>query len=177
MPEDNSGPSSLSISGGGLLGKQLPNQPQQTDNRGGLGVSPDLIKTSLGQRSSRQQDYTLPPLKDWKFSVDNDFVEFVFPTVTDQKSIMPSSDATSVLCERCVNLNFWQGGFAISDKIDALEDRATRCDFCRLLTICITSKDRENGEMQFERNENESVLVPTEKPYPVLSIFRVPGEL
>ncbi|KAJ8117109.1 hypothetical protein OPT61_g1616 [Boeremia exigua] len=83
-------------------------------------------------------DYTLPPLKDWEFNVDNVFAETVLGTIGTQVA-MPEPRGRASLCSRCFGLNFWAGGFKMEDTLNSLSKRLTTCDFCRLLFETIES--------------------------------------
>jgi hypothetical protein len=82
----------------------------------------------------------------------------------------------SKLCDRCTGLNFWAAGFALKDRIAALEERSQGCEFCTLLlSACRETRILQQGIICFERNQS-NLIIPGGDPLPVLSIFRSPGK-
>jgi len=115
--------------------------------------------------------YTTPPLKDWKFMVDNDFAEDL---LTDGHTVFPlPSVPHGKFCDRCSHIDFWEEGFMLKDSMESLSGRAEQCDFCRLLSTRGT-EELKGGLVQLERKGSN--LMHTSNPFPVLSIFRSPGE-
>jgi serine/threonine protein kinase len=117
-------------------------------------------------------DYSLPPLKDWQFPVDNRFADAVALRVPDA-TFVPRLRKTPKLCERCEKLDFWTGGFFIDDDVSSLLVSAQTCDFCRMLQDA--RRDEDTGateQVRFERKESNLLL--TGDPFPVLSILRAP---
>ncbi|KAF2026798.1 hypothetical protein EK21DRAFT_115421 [Setomelanomma holmii] len=130
------------------------------------------ITTGVMQRSIKA-DYSLPPLESWNFEVDNDFAVKVTKYI-GVDSHPASSAATTNLCRRCIDLNFWSSGFAIEDDVTELAKSAALCDFCRLLHQVSSDIDRPQSEkVRFERSQ--SVITVTGSSFPVLSIFRSQG--
>jgi hypothetical protein len=117
-------------------------------------------------------DYTLPPLKDWEFQVDNLFAEKVVKAVGAQAFSSRESN-TPRLCTRCKERNFWKGGFSIEVEASVLEERAPNCDLCRMLhEIYDQAEDPKGGRARFLRDQ--SSLIMAGDPYPVISIVRSP---
>lgn len=129
------------------------------------------ILSNHTDRSIRLADYTLPPLKDWEFNVDNVFAE----QLVGQIQAMDVDHKRGVLCNRCIGLNFWAGGFSMGDTMAALVERSESCDFCRLLAkACGGSGNVVDGRVQIERKQSNLVLLGDS--FPLLSIYRSPGE-
>jgi serine/threonine protein kinase len=103
-----------------------------------IGPSPPIsvpemtLKSGVLGRSIDTSDYALPSLKDWEYTVDNDFAGDVYDHFTEVR-LLPPVSSQSRLCGRCSTLDFWQPGFVIEDTADILEDRSKRCAFCKLL--------------------------------------------
>jgi serine/threonine protein kinase len=133
-----------------------------------------LLSGVLG-RPIRTSDYALPPLKDWEFSVNNHFAQAL--TARVKRSKWPSSpNRHTKLCDRCLNLDFWVGGFTFDDTVLALEDRSETCEFCKMLGEVSAKEDGpKRVAVGFERKQ--SVLLIVGEPFPVLSIFRSLGKL
>ena len=120
-------------------------------------------------------DYALPPHEGWEFHVDNAFAEKVLAQIGPE-AMRPQSSNSVALCSRCENLNFWDGGFVIEDKRPDLQDRSNTCDFCRLLWgVCNTADGVKGPKVEFVRNESTLRLLGSHS-FPVLSMFRSPGE-
>jgi serine/threonine protein kinase len=132
------------------------------------------LLTGVRDRSTRTADYTLPPLKDWEFIVDNKFVDDLLLPRVEYEALVPHAPQPAQLCDRCTSLDFWIGGFTLIDDWSALESRAEQCDFCRLLSSFRPEGGSGSGLIQLERKQSN--LVPTAHPFPTLSIFRAPGE-
>jgi hypothetical protein len=138
-----------------------------------LAASQEPMLSGVLGRPIRTSDYALPPLKDWEFSVDNDFAE-TLATRVKRSAYSPIQDARTRLCVRCSQLDFWVGGFTFDDTILALEDRAETCDFCRILNeVSVKGDGSKRIAVGFERKQ--SILLIVGEPYPVLSIFRTFG--
>ncbi|KAF1913083.1 hypothetical protein BDU57DRAFT_541758 [Ampelomyces quisqualis] len=118
-------------------------------------------------------DYSLPPLKDWEFPVDNHFARDVALRVGNA-NFLPDSKITSTLCKRCRKLDFWIGGFSLDDKISSLLISAQTCDFCKMLRDTRREEDAAaTDHVRFERKESNLLLAGD--PFPALSIVRMPG--
>ncbi|KAH7385408.1 hypothetical protein DE146DRAFT_748230 [Phaeosphaeria sp. MPI-PUGE-AT-0046c] len=116
-------------------------------------------------------DYSLPPLKDWQFPVDNRFAEQVASRISNT-AFNPQHKKTHNLCNRCRSLKFWTGGFSIDDYVSSLLVSAQNCDFCTLLRDARREDDSQaTDQIRFERKESNLLL--TGDPFPVLSIVRV----
>lgn len=155
--------------------------PAAAANRHESRVFPQIAPTQgpmlsgiLG-RPLRTADYRLPPLKSWEFYVDEKVPAALSARgVADEFSPKPKSFPTK-LCDRCMKLDFWQGGFAFDDSMSALEDRSESCDFCKMLNeVSVKSDGSRRRRVGFERKQ--SVLEIVGEPFPVLSIFRSLGE-
>lgn len=127
----------------------------------------------LGQpvvSAGRPADYDLPPLKDWEFTVDNQFAEKVYQQHSVEISTLTQDDRAT-LCGRCQGVNFWAGGFSMTDTIEGLQGRSSSCDFCRLLCkVCKTNPNVIDGKVQLERKQSN--LMISGDPFPILSICR-----
>jgi serine/threonine protein kinase len=118
-------------------------------------------------------DYSLPPLQDWQFPVDNRFADAVALRVPDA-TFVPRLRKTPKLCERCEKLDFWTGGFFIDDDVSSLLISAQTCDFCRMLRDARRDDDMAATEqIRFERRDSNLLLEGN--PFPALSIVRAPG--
>jgi serine/threonine protein kinase len=118
-------------------------------------------------------DYTLPPLKDWEFQIDNSFADKVVDTVGMQ-AFMPQADINHQLCTLCSTRNFLKGGFSIEEQVSTLEDRAPKCDLCRMLyEIHSQAEDPKGDRARFQRDQ--SSIIMTGDSYPVLSLVRSPN--
>lgn len=136
---------------------------------------PDLgVLSNYSGRPVRLTDYTLPPMKDWEFEVDNTFAQTLLAQV-GAVAMAPSPTKRAALCRRCVGLNFWAGGFAMGDTIESLLSRAKICNFCDLLArVCQKNRNIVGGNVQIERNQS-NLVIPSD-PVPILSICRSPGK-
>ncbi|KAF2714315.1 hypothetical protein K504DRAFT_528668 [Pleomassaria siparia CBS 279.74] len=143
---------------------------RDADRENGPNAPQEQLLTGIRGQPTKL-DYTLPPLEDWEFIVDNDFVDCLLPKV-NQDIFSPQKPPSTRLCSRCVSLNFWEGGFSFGDTMSGLKDRAEQCDFCKLLSTCRTDKKPPSDFVQFERIQSNLVL--TGDSFPVLSIFRSP---
>jgi serine/threonine protein kinase len=129
--------------------------------------------TTVGRTT--RPDYTLPPLKDWEFPVDNAFAKKVLDKLGPE-AMQPRLSVSTTLCSRCKNLNFWRGGFAFEDRVLDLEGRSNICDFCRMLWGVCTKVGATRGPIvRFERIES-TLRLSGSQSLPVLSIFRSPGK-
>jgi hypothetical protein len=80
------------------------------------------ILNGLPKQLHELADYSLPPLKDWEFPVDNLFAEHVF-TAVGSETLLPAPEARQPggsLCSRCIHLDFWVGGFSMIDDVTAI---------------------------------------------------------
>jgi serine/threonine protein kinase len=152
---------------------------------------PEIMLSPTGQRSDSERvhsnhspilsgvrgrpiraDYSLPPLKDWHFPVDNRFADAVALRVGNA-TFWPRSRETPKLCERCEKLDFWTGGFFIDDDVFSLLMSAQTCDFCKMLRDSRRDDDSAaTAQVRFERKESNILLAGD--PFPVLSILRAP---
>jgi serine/threonine protein kinase len=137
-------------------------------------TSPKTGPLATGVLSRKiKADYSLPPLEDWEFEVDNVFAERAISHIEAES---PTKQSTTIgqLCGRCSTLNFWLSGFAIDHDLNELAESAKTCDLCRLFQNASYGVDRQHGgKLRFERNQ--SVITMTGHSFPVLSIFRSPG--
>ena len=131
---------------------------------------PDIgVLSNSTDRTIRPGDYTLPPLKDWEFIVDNEFAE----RMSSQSTFYETSHKPGAFCNRCIGLNFWAPGFNLGVTMVDLRARAPNCDFCRLLVrVCEHTANIMDGEVHIERRQSNLALL--EDSYPMLSIFRTP---
>lgn len=150
-----------------------PYPPQVDEMANGLNAPQAQLLTGIRNRPTRVADYTLPPLKDWEFIVDNNFVDYLLLKVGHQ-AISPQTSLPARLCDRCAKLDFWEGGFTLGDSWRALKDRAEQCDFCKLLSTCRPEGGLMGDLIQLDRNQSNLVL--TGNSFPALSIFRSPGK-
>ena len=127
------------------------------------------VLSNSTDRTIRPGDYTLPPLKDWEFIVDNEFAE----RMLSQSTIYNKSHKSGTFCNRCIGLNFWAPGFNLGVTMVDLRARSPNCDFCRLLVrVCERSATGMGGKVHIERRQSNLALL--EDSYPMLSIFRTP---
>lgn len=128
------------------------------------------VLTGLPGRLIQPADYTLPPLKDWQFNVDNQFAVTVRDEVGFQ-AMIPTVITPARLCTRCLGLQFWGSSFQMPESLSVLLDRAKDCDFCQLIVnTCAKSSNVKNDRFQIERKQSN--LMMTGDPFPILSIFR-----
>jgi serine/threonine protein kinase len=117
-------------------------------------------------------DYTLPPLKDWEFHIDNTFAKKIVNRAGVQ-ALSPQRNSLPTLCVQCSKRNFWKGGFSIEVDAATLEDRAQGCDLCKMLyDIHNQTEDPKPSKARFVRDQSN--LIMSGDPYPVLSIIRSP---
>lgn len=115
-------------------------------------------------------DYALPPLQGWEFEVDNDFADNLLDKV-GAEALSPKACKPPELCRRCGSYNFWKPGFSIEEKASDLCDRASTCQFCKMLYGIFHQAKTSKGERaRFERDQ--SSLVMTGQRFPVFSIVR-----
>lgn len=127
------------------------------------------VLSGLPGRLIQPADYTLPPLKDWQFTVDNHFAKAARDAV-DPQAMIPPLSTPARLCDRCLELDFWGSSFQMPELLSALLDRARDCDFCKLIAnACASSSNVKNDRFQLERKQSN--LMMTGDPFPVLSIF------
>ncbi|KAI4689686.1 uncharacterized protein J4E88_003041 [Alternaria novae-zelandiae] len=117
-------------------------------------------------------DYTLPPLKDWEFNVDNEFAHKVV-AIVDGQEFIPQPNIAHRICAACSARDFLQGGFSIEERVSTLEDRAPECDLCRMLYEIHNQAEEPKGDPAvFQRDQSNIIL--TGDSYPVLSLIRSP---
>ncbi|KAI0432193.1 hypothetical protein F5Y09DRAFT_160880 [Xylaria sp. FL1042] len=132
----------------------------------GLPINGEITKAT-------KADYTLPPLKDWEYPVDNEFAGKATSQLdTAGLHILPAHNR---LCGRCLTMNFWKGGFAIEDKIEDLYARSRDCGFCQMLW----DANRKFGvpktlRVRFERHQSMLKLSGINCTLPIFSIVRSP---
>jgi hypothetical protein len=159
-------------------------------------VSSDFLSTNFAERRQRtptssnkaplrhaanasvgrtlKADYSLPPLEDWEFPVDNVFANKVLAKLGTE-AMRPQSSVSATLCKRCKGLNFWAGGFAIEDKVLNFKEKSNNCGFCRMLWgVCARVGASIGAAVRFERED--STLRMSGRPWPVLFIFTSPGK-
>ena len=131
--------------------------------------------TNVSMGKTVRADYTLPPLEAWEFPVDNTFADEVLAQLGHQ-AMQPQVSVPATLCDRCKNLNFWVGGFAIEYRVLDLKERSKICDFCRMLWgVCTKAGAIKGPNVRFERIES-TLRLSVSQSLPVLSIFRSPGK-
>lgn len=117
-------------------------------------------------------DYTLPPLKDWEFQIDNNFADKLVASV-DVQEFVPQTRAHPQLCGSCSTQDFLKGGFSIEERVSALEDRAPQCDLCRMLYEVHNQAEEPKGDRAvFQRDQSNIIM--TGDSYPVVSLIRSP---
>ncbi|KAK8029780.1 hypothetical protein PG993_011071 [Apiospora rasikravindrae] len=113
------------------------------------------------------------PLKDWTYPVDNDFAQLVFRSL-GQNNLLLSNSTSSSLCSRCMNLDFWVGGFSLDVAPSQLQQDYVKCEFCRILLGVCTKHDMiKQVKVSFMRQESTLRLVGG-PPQPVLTFLRSP---
>ncbi|KAG9195323.1 hypothetical protein G6011_00444 [Alternaria panax] len=118
-------------------------------------------------------DYTLPPLKDWEFQIDNSFTDKIIDMI-GVEVFGPKAHIAHQFCASCSTRNFLKGGFSIEEQVSTLEDRAPKCDLCRMLyEIHSQAEDSKGDRARFQRDQ--SSIVMTGDSYPVLSLIRHPN--
>ncbi|KAI1739891.1 hypothetical protein F4680DRAFT_448505 [Xylaria scruposa] len=116
-------------------------------------------------------DYTLPPLEGWEYPVDNEFAETLISQLntTDLRPLPPQDR----LCQRCRNMDFWKGGFAIEDRVADLQERSLQCSFCEMLWNAHRAFGLPKAmRVRFERHQSTLKLSGTDCALPIFSIFR-----
>ncbi|KAK8078886.1 TOL protein [Apiospora phragmitis] len=115
-------------------------------------------------------------LKDWSYPVDNDFAQVVSRTLGRDK-LLPPNAGVSKLCNRCLRLDFWVGGFSFEVSPSQLQHDLTTCDFCRiLLQVCTKYDMSREAKISFIR-EQSTLRILGGPPQPVLAILRSPVQL
>lgn len=144
----------------------------------GLATRETGILKGLPKQLYKLADYSLPPLKNWEFPVDNLFAERVF-TAVGSEILLPAPEARQPgdnLCYQCKRLDFWVGGFSMIDNVTAVAARAEEgCDFCALLAkVCKKSPSVIRGNFQIERRQSN--LWISGDIAPAMSIARSLGQ-
>lgn len=169
------------FTGNDRAGAKPPRAPLLSPNTATLSPGPGAPKinaTTLGPLKSGVlgrpigADYTLPPMKDWEFIVDSAFAERLVAEV-GVHSLASKVLTVPKLCTRCLNRNFWKGGFSIEENVSDLKGWAANCDLCRMLHGIFDEAEEPKGEVvRFVRNQS-NMMLPGD-PFPVISIFRSP---
>jgi hypothetical protein len=150
-----------------------PDDAQRSDNTGAPRINTvqtPMLSGVLGRPI--RVDYSLPPLKDWQFPVDNRFADAVTHRV-GTAAFLPQSRKVPRLCNRCSTLEFWTGGFSLDDNVPDLLISAQTCDLCRMLRDARrVDNTPANDRIRFERKESNLLLAGD--PFPVLSFLRIP---
>ncbi|KAI1313731.1 HET-domain-containing protein [Xylaria venustula] len=154
---------------------QPPAGEDKTNYRWQSSLKTQVRDVTLNGETTRttKADYTLPPLEGWEYPVDNDFAGKA--TSQLDTKILDIRSRHSRLCERCLTINFWKGGFAIEDKVENLYGRSRDCAFCEMLW----NAHRKFGipkalKVRFERHQSMLKLSGTEHPLPIFSILKSP---
>ncbi|KAF4842896.1 Cyclin-dependent kinase 2 [Colletotrichum siamense] len=146
--------------------------PSAAQPPAGLGV-PQL---ALPTRTARN-NYTLPPLEDWKFPVDNDFAADL-AALLGQKSLAPTLSKRAKLCEACSRLKIWEAGFDVAYQRDKLQQNSTLCDLCSLLWHAWSNASEEvkaSAVINFDRI-GSTIHIRGAASQAALSLFRSPGQ-
>ena len=117
-------------------------------------------------------DYTLPPLKDWEFQIDNNFADKVVARIGGQEFI-PQSRISHQPCSTCSAQDFLEGGFSIDERVSTLEDRASKCDLCKMLYEVHNRAEEPKGDRAIFQRDQSNIIM-TGDSYPVLSLIRGP---
>ncbi|KAF2009060.1 hypothetical protein BU24DRAFT_497614 [Aaosphaeria arxii CBS 175.79] len=117
-------------------------------------------------------DYSLPPLKEWQYIIDNSFVEdYILSSANSRERF--SKYKLSKLCSRCSKLDFMDGGFLLTDRMQTLRDRASECNLCLLLLDEASTRQITDPEwIVFERRG--SGIYYENEPIPSFSVFQKP---
>ncbi|KAI0199922.1 HET-domain-containing protein [Astrocystis sublimbata] len=116
-------------------------------------------------------DYSLPPLDQWQFPVDETFADKVL-TRLGVKAFKLRESTTATLCSTCKQYNFWRGGFSFSDRTADLCRRSRDCGLCHMLwTIHRNGENPKSPTIRFER-DGSTMKLPGSRSLPVLSILR-----
>ncbi|KAI8626068.1 hypothetical protein F5Y19DRAFT_488559 [Xylariaceae sp. FL1651] len=119
-------------------------------------------------------DYTLPPLKDWNYFIDNAFAGKVTDKLGDD-SLRPQPREAVTLCQRCAHLNFWTGGFFIEDKSSNLHEKSAQCHFCAMMWNAYKAFGLSKSlRVRFEIDKSTLRLSGINHKLPVFSIIRSP---
>jgi hypothetical protein len=123
--------------------------------------------------SHRHTDKCLKPtINAWSFQIDNDFARDLIRD-TGRQALYPRMGVLSLpTCERCHELDFWSLTFELDETVNALSEKASRCNFCRLLfNVC---RHLPGKSVRFYRSGSVIKLDGVE--HPVLSICGSPGK-
>ncbi|KAI3329590.1 hypothetical protein F4824DRAFT_383811 [Ustulina deusta] len=141
-------------------------QPSHISQVRGVAVNREITRTT-------KADYTLPPLEDWEYPVDNNFAGKA--TSQLDTTVLDLLPPDSRLCGRCLNINFWKGGFAIEYKTAELHSQSQDCPFCEMLWNAYKKYGLPKTlKVRLERHQSMLKLSGTDYTLPVFSIVRSP---
>ncbi|KAH9909794.1 hypothetical protein F4778DRAFT_14888 [Xylariomycetidae sp. FL2044] len=131
-----------------------------------------LTAAANNRGRTTRPDYSLLPMNNWEFPVDNKFAG----KVVDQlgvEAFNPQVSRAATLCQQCTDLDFWRAGFAIERGVDKLFRNSKTCALCGMLWRAY-DRARVNGStVRFERNA--SILrITGGKMLPALTVMRSP---
>ncbi|KAK8000982.1 HET-domain-containing protein [Apiospora marii] len=112
-------------------------------------------------------------LKDWLYPVDNDFAQLAASSLGHDKLLPPNSTPPK-LCNRCLNLDFWVGGFSFEVAPSQLKQDYGKCDLCRMLLGVCTKHDMIRMTKLELIREQSTLRIVGGPPQPVLTFLRSP---
>lgn len=139
--------------------------------------------TASFPNSTTRRDYTVPPMGEWEFPVDNDFARLVWDRlnidISRHEELAPAP--ADRLCKSCSDLKFFDGAFSIEVNVSALRVQYQACDFCKMLADIIAKRFRRLNRdapdrVQFVRKRSALLLDGYSKT-PDITIFRSRGEI
>ncbi|KAI1121969.1 hypothetical protein F5Y10DRAFT_255134 [Nemania abortiva] len=119
-------------------------------------------------------DYSLPPLDQWEFQVDETFSRKALAQL-GANTFRPHSSAPSPLCNRCERYKFWSAGFYIEVKArELLDGRSRGCGLCQMLWDVHMKGDRKKDpKVRFVR-DGSMLRISGSHSLPVLSLLGGP---
>ncbi|KAI0103824.1 hypothetical protein GGR51DRAFT_523569 [Nemania sp. FL0031] len=118
-------------------------------------------------------DYSLPPLDQWEFPVDDLFASKVLAQL-GAKTFRPQEQAPVALCSRCERYDFRLGGFYIEVKAAELLDGRSRCGLCRVLwEVHVKGERKKDLKVRFVR-DGSMLRISGSDSLPVLSLLAGP---
>ncbi|KAI0140487.1 hypothetical protein GGR57DRAFT_425286 [Xylariaceae sp. FL1272] len=117
-------------------------------------------------------DYALPPLKEWEYLVKNEFAMEVVKRL-GAETLLPRSPGEPELCAQCRRLDFWRGGFSIELLVADLERRSSECSLCAML-VHTAAPVLPAQSIRFMRHNSILGLQAADRTLPVISLIRSP---
>ncbi|KAJ8131727.1 hypothetical protein O1611_g1897 [Lasiodiplodia mahajangana] len=128
----------------------------------------------LSNTKPMNTDYSLPPLDQWEFSVDDAFARKALDQL-GAKAFRPQKTAPATLCDRCRGYRFWLGGFYIEVKAgELLDGRLGGCELCQMLWEAHKNGERKKAlKVRFVR-DGSMLRISGSDSLPVLSLLGGP---